>query len=286
MKRALYILLMCIPSFIFGQTYEINWHNEAADTTRITELLKEGATKKFDTPSAAVSWYAKKFIDTPYVAHTLEGEEEMLTVNLDELDCTTFVELALALAFTTEENRQNWQDFTYNLKRMRYRGGEIDGYSSRLHYICDWAIDNIHRGNIVDVTRNIPSAKDMIKTIDFMTANRGSYPSLKDSVQFERIKNIENGYHNHKFPYIKTSDLANKETLKYLREGDIVAFVSTIKNLDVTHLGILVRDGDGKLKVLHASSTDGKVEISDSPLPQFVKRNPKWAGARFFRLKE
>ena len=48
------------------------------------------------------------------------------------------------------ENRKSWRDFIYNLKRMRYRSGEINGYPSRLHYVSDWIVDNRFRGNFAD----------------------------------------------------------------------------------------------------------------------------------------
>ena len=132
---------------------EVRFHNEAVDTVTLTRLLDEGAGRRFTSPEARVAFFARKFIGTPDGAHTLEGEPEMLTVNLDSLDCTTFVEVSMALAFTVNENRTSWRDFVYNLRRIRYRNGEVDGYPSRLHYICDWAVDNKHRGNFSDVTR-------------------------------------------------------------------------------------------------------------------------------------
>lgn len=275
-----------MPIFASAQTFKVRWHNEASDTIRITELLKQASHIRFDNPSARVGWFGRQFIGTPYVGHTLEGDEEMLTVNLDELDCTTFVELALALAYTTGEDRQGWHDFLYNLRRIRYRKGELDGYSSRLHYICDWAVDNIHRGNITDVTRDIPGSRELVRSIDYMSENRDRYPSLADSAQYARIRDIENGYRNHKFFYIKSSDIGSKLIQKYLREGDILAFVSKLKNLDVTHMGMIVKGVDGELYVLHASSKDGMVEISQAPLARFLKNNPAWMGVRVFRLKE
>ena len=289
MKLKHLVLALVALTFALGanaQTFRVRWHNESADTTRLTELLKTAAQRQFKNPSERVGWFGRQFIGTPYVAHTLEGDEEILTVSLDELDCTTFVELAMALAFTTGEQRQSWRDFVYNLRRLRYRGGEVDGYASRLHYICDWAIDNAHRGNFTDVTRETLKSAELIRTIDFMSANRDKYPSLADSLQFARMLNVENGYRNHKFPYIKTNDLSSKEVQRFLRDGDVIAFVSKLKNLDVTHMGIVVKEADGIPYVLHASSTNGKVEISNVPLQQFVKRNPGWIGIRIFRLKE
>ena len=283
--KALFLSLSICALPAAAQSLEVRWHNEATDTTRITDMLKEAAAIRFANPSARTAWFGKKFIDTPYVAHTLEGDNEALTINLDELDCTTFVETAMALSYTAGEQRLGWQDFLYNLRRLRYRGGEVNGYASRLHYICGWAMDNIHRGNFKDITRDMPKCKFMIRTIDFMSAHRDSYPALKDSVEFERIKAVENGYRNHRFPYIKTSDLASKDVMNSLREGDILAFVSNLKDLDVTHMGMVVAE-DGKMKVLHASSTDKKVEVSKTTLPDFVKRNRSWIGVRVFRLSE
>ncbi len=278
-------ILLCVAFGVQGQIADVRWHDEANDTVRITEMLKEASTVKFDNPSARTGWFGRKFEGVPYVAHTLEGDTERLTVNLDELDCTTFVETAMALSFTAGEGREGWQDYVYNLRRMRYRGGELNGYGSRLHYNCDWAMDNIHRGNIVDVTPNIPKCKYMVRTIDFMSAHRDKYASLKDSAEYARIRGVENGYRNHRFPYIKTADLSSKEVLKCLREGDVLAFVSNLKDLDVTHMGMVVMDGD-TLRVLHASMSNGRVEIAKGSLYDFVKRNRGWIGVRVYRLSE
>ncbi len=286
MIRFLFIIcIVCAASFSAAARGEVRWHNEASDTTRITEILKDAAAKDFPTPSARVGYIARKFVGTPYVAHTLEGEKEMLTVNLDELDCTTFVDIALALAYTVGEHRTSWQDFLYNLQRLRYRKGEIDGYASRLHYNCEWAIDNSHRGNILDVTSNFTNCKYMVRSICFMSNHRDSYAALADSATFERILAIEDGYRKHRFPYIHANDLDKKEVIARLREGDVLAFVTKLADLDVTHMGLVVNEG-GELRALHASMTNGRVEITETSLATFVKRNRNWIGVRVYRLKE
>ena len=269
-----------------AQSVPVQWHDEQSDTLRITSMLTEGSARTFANPSERTAFFARKFAGVPYVAHTLEGEPEVLRVNLDGLDCTTLVDVVMALSYTLGERRTGWQDFVYNLRRMRYRGGEVDGYPSRLHYNCDWAIDNIHRGNFEDFTRNLPHVVYMVRTIDFMSSNADKYPALADSANLARVRTTEGGFRNHRFPYIKTIDSGQKDVQAKLREGDVVAFVSNLKNLDVTHMGILVRESDGKLHVLHASSTDGKVEVSDKPLPDFLRRNRQWVGFRVYRLRE
>lgn len=284
-KLLLTAFTLCIICLNASALANVRFNNEAADTTRITEILIDTAAKKFKTPSERVGYIARKFIGTPYVANTLEVSPELVTVNLDGLDCTTFVENVLAMAYTVGEGRTSWRDFVYNLERLRYRGGEVNGYGSRLHYICDWFVDNIHRGNIEDATRLFPKINYVVRTIDFMSSNRDKYPALADSTEFERIKSIEIGYRSHRFPYVKTNDLSGKDTKAAFRDGDAVALVSSMKNLDVTHMGFIVIE-NGEPYLLHASSTDGKVEISSRPLADYMKRNRSLIGVRVIRLKE
>lgn len=286
MKKLFFAVMLMVAGCLYVTAAgNARFHNEASDTTRINELLVDAAAQRLKTPEERVAYIAKKFIGTPYVAHTLEQEPEMVTVNLDELDCTTFVETVMALAYTVGEGRTSWRDFVYNLERLRYRGGEADGYSSRLHYISDWAVDNIHRGNIEDATRLFPKINYIVRSIDFMTENRDKYPALADDETYAKMKNVEIGYRNHRFPYLKTLDLGDKFTKAAFHEGDVVALVTTMKNLDVTHMGIIVKI-DGEPYLLHASSSNGKVEISGKPLVEFMKRNRSLAGVRVFRLKE
>ena len=137
MKKFLLLALLLIP-MLAGAQASVNWHDETRDTARINEVLKASI--------------ARMFLGTPYVASTLEIEPERVTVNTDGMDCTTFVDNVLALARTVMEGRSDWRDFIYNLEWMRYRQGRVNGWPSRLHYISDWIVDNVGRGNIKEIT--------------------------------------------------------------------------------------------------------------------------------------
>ena len=100
------------PLSAHGQA--IRFANETADTARITRILVDECKQK---NPGNVERLARQFIGTPYAAGTLEHSPETLTINLDSLDCTTFVETVLALAYTAAENRPSWRDFAYNLRR-------------------------------------------------------------------------------------------------------------------------------------------------------------------------
>lgn len=282
----LYILLLIIlPSnALAADPREVRWHNEAADTTTITRILVKATDLCASNPNQLVEFIGREFIGTPYKSGTLEGSPEALTVNLEEMDCTTFVETVVALALTVENHRCSWIDFLDMLETIRYRNGYADGYASRLHYISDWVITNTHRGYIKDVTDRIPQSDVQIKTLDFMSRNRSKYPALSDSATFEGIKNMEVGYRSHRFPYIKSARLSSKPIINALKGGDIVALTTKTNGLDVSHVGILVIEKDSP-HLLHASSKEGKVVIDKLPLTEYMRKAHQLTGIRVLRLQ-
>lgn len=282
----IYILLLIIlpANAHAANPSEVRWHNEAADTTTITRILIKATDLCASNPNQLVEFIGREFIGTPYKAGTLEGSPEALTVNLEEMDCTTFMETVVALALTVENHRCSWIDFLDMLETIRYRNGYADGYASRLHYISDWVITNTHRGYIKDVTDRIPQSDVQIKTLDFMSRNRSKYPALSDSATFEGIKNMEVGYRSHRFPYIKSARLSSKPIINALKGGDIVALTTKTNGLDVSHVGILVIEKDGP-HLLHASSKEGKVVIDKLPLTEYMRKAHQLTGIRVLRLQ-
>ncbi len=263
----------------------IRFHNEHTDTARINQILAETSKKEFNNSHERILFIARQFIGTPYVANTLEHGNEILTINMSELDCTTFVETVMALARTAAEGRMSWRDYAHSLQLLRYRNGKINGYASRLHYISDWIIDNSHRGNLKEATSSIPNSDYSVKTIDFMTSHRDLYKALSDSCEFEKLKNIEVGYRSHRFPYIKREKIAKNATYNALQEGDIVALTCRTQGLDVSHLGIIFKI-NGIPHLLHASSKAKAVIEDPLPLSDYLRRSRSLTGIRVIRLSE
>lgn len=243
----------------------------ANDTTEINQLLQAGIESHLTSGNDLVKFYAYKLLGRPYVAHTLEGKQEWLTINIDELDCTTFVETLYALARTTMNGRYQWRDYANNLENLRYRGGTINGYASRLHYISDWSIDNVTRGNLVEVTGDMPGIKQQTKDINFMTRHRDNYPALADSATFARVRENEVGFRNHRSYYIKKELMNSKDVKAALREGDIVGLVTKIDGLDVSHMGIIVKDEKGNPHLLDASLKGGKVQVEQEDMLNYLR---------------
>ena len=284
------ILAACAPRQATQQaanaatTAQMRFHCDA-DTTVINNLLKMGYDSGLDDANALVEFYARKLLGTPYVAHTLEGDEEMLTINIHELDCLTFIESLYALTRTTLSRRYSWRDYAAHIENIRYRGGKMGDYSSRIHYISEWIIDNHVRGNLVEVTPDLPHAEYMVKNIDYMTTHPDQYRQLKnDSVMVEKIRHFE--LRNHRFPYLKRSWLDNKEVKAALRSGDFISLVTKADGLDVSHNGIIIIDEKGDPYLLDASMSGGKVMLEPKPLFKFLERSKNNIGVRVFRMMQ
>lgn len=262
----------------------VRFHDVANDTIRINGLLAKA--DRIASTSERMVELARSFADVPYVGGTLDSEaEECLTVNLSELDCTTFVETLLALNNTALDRRLSWRDYLGALESIRYRSGTLTDYSSRLHYISDWALDNAHRGNFTEVTAQMPRTAEMIRSLDFMSTHAESYPRLADPEQLSRIRSMERNFKNHRFNYVRSADVSKADVQAALRPGDIIAFVPRTKGLDVTHLAVVDKDADGTVRFIHASSAAGKVTLDPLPLTTYLKRHPSTMGIRVFRAR-
>ena len=288
MKRiVLYIAVMCCFAVVNGATMEQMRFHCTNDTLRINELLQKGYQSNCTSASELVVFYAKQLLGTPYVGHTLEGDKEMLTINIDELDCTTFVETIYALTRTTLDKRYSWRDYAANLESIRYRGGIMGDYASRLHYISEWIIDNNSRGNLTEITSDIPHSQPQIKTINFMSQHVQSYSSLKnDPEMVEKIIKAENKLRNHRMNVLRKSWLGDKQVKAVLHDGDFIGLVTKIEGLDISHLGIIIKDENGYPHLLDASMSGGKVMLEDKPLKQYLSGSRSTVtGIRVFRIK-
>lgn len=263
-------------------TTQMRFHCDS-DTTVINGLLAKGNESGIADANALIEFYARQLLGTPYVAHTLEADEEVLTINIHELDCLTFIESLYALTRATLNHRYSWRDYAANIENVRYRGGTMGDYSSRIHYISEWIIDNHLRGNLVEVTPDLPHADYMIKNIDYMSKNPSQYRQLKnDTAMVEKIRRYE--LRQHRFPYLKRSWLNDKDVKAALRSGDFISLVTKADGLDVSHNGIIIVDDKGDPYLLDASMSGGKVMLESKPLFKFLERSKNNIGVRVFRM--
>ncbi len=232
-------------------------------------------------PGDLIAELGRLFLAKPYKAGTLDGPgRERLAVNLDEFDCTTFVESVLALAMYARGGNPSLSEFRKNLKFIRYRQGQISGYASRLHYFSDWLQDNQKKKVLVDVTRLL-GGKPVRKKINFMTTHRDLYAALKNQKTFETMLQIEKSLSRKTFDVIASGRVSAIEAK--IQNGDIIAFASDDEGLDVAHVGFALRQGKS-LRLMHASVKEGAVVVSAKTLAAYLKANKKFSGILVSRI--
>jgi len=270
------ILLFSI--FLFS-IFSINEQNEVVFQEQDKVILKgiynklEKENKK--STAELVALVGKTFLGTPYVAHTLEGEKEQLVINLRELDCTTYAENCLAIARSIKAGKNNFEGFTEELQKIRYRNGLINGYPSRLHYFSDWIYENDRAGRTKDVSKAISNTAYPLQ-VDFMSTHPASYKQLESNPGFVKtLSEKEQEISERQMFYLPKQKMSEYEN--ELREGDIVGITTSIDGLDITHAGILV-ERDGRIHLMHASSVAEKVVISEEPLEDYLNSGSKVTG--------
>jgi hypothetical protein len=219
---------------------------------------------------------ALAFVGTPYAAATLEGnDDELLVVNLREFDCTTFIETCLALTLAIQTEDRSFDRFTKNLKKIRYRNGQIDGYTSRLHYFNEWIKNNEQKGFIANLTCKL-FGEPFEPRLNFMSSHPNAYPQLKqNSTLIPVIAAIEDSVSQFKGCFIPKEQV--KEIEQLIEPGSIIGITTTIEGLDFVHTGISIHK-NGRLHLLHASSEEKIVTISTLPLHEYLEKNKRQSG--------
>jgi hypothetical protein len=213
-------------------------------------------------------------LNTSYADHTLEHEPEQLVINLREMDCTTFIENCMALARTLKSNNPDFEQFARELQNIRYRDGKINDYSSRLHYFSDWIYTNSSKNLVNDVSKEITDSPYQLN-LNFMSTHPASYKQLRDSTLIQVVARLEKEISAREMYFIPKNRLSEFEDK--LLDGDIAAITTDIEGLDVSHTVLLIRK-NGRIHILHASSTAGKIVISDETLEVYVMNNKRTTG--------
>ena len=203
---------------------------------------------------------ADKFLGKPYVAGLLDKSGgEKLVITLDKFDCVLFVETVLAIARGVAVKDYDYQNFVGRIESQRYSNGKMNGYCSRLHYFSDWINDNHKRQTVDNITAQLGGIP-MDKTLNFMSQHRSSYPQMKqDETTYQCIVGVEKELAKSTVNYIPTNKI--KSVYSELKPGDIVAVATDVKGLDVTHTGLVYRNADGNIGLIHASPA-GEVTVA------------------------
>jgi hypothetical protein len=254
---------------------------ETADSLIFVEKLAIARNTSGSTQDKTLA-VMRSFLEVPYVGGTLEAPgPERLIVNLRGLDCWTSVESALAVALTSNDPNGDFELYKYYLRTLRYWGGTVDGYGSRIHYFTGWMLQAEKLGFVEDRTAALGGRK-LDKKVTYMTDNPTSYPGLSDSLARKHVLGAQERINAHTWYYIPKNKVAAME--QQIETGNIIVLTSSLHNLDVEHQGFAVRQPSGRVHLLHASSAGKKVLVSGKPLADYLSRIPAMSGIMVLKI--
>jgi hypothetical protein len=266
-----------LPSALRGSAWSQTAERPPDDNRFIDTLLRRAVSEHLaEMPMHdLVVAVGRTMIGMPYAGNTLEQPgEEHLVVNLHEFDCVTFCESSLALARAIKLHGSSPADYARQLQYIRYRGGEILGYQSRLHYFTDWVEDNESKLTLRNITHQLGGRRDR-RSIRFMSEHQSAYPRLADKTVLEAIEDVERrltGSERYFLPKEMVHDAAGS-----MRNGDIVGVTTSISGLDCSHTGIVVEE-KSKVKLLHASLDGKQVMLTAGTLDEYLAQHDKQTG--------
>ena len=256
-----------------------------ADSIRVVKLLEDGLRQNKNTN--LMIYYARRLEGIPYVAKTLEvNPTEQLIVNLRQLDCTTYVENVLALTLCVKNSSVSFKDFCRNLQKIRYDEGNIR-YTSRLHYFSNWIANNTKNGFVSEIQKNRPPFTSIqVVNTNYMTNHIGSYPMLMAHPEWlESISAMEKELSGKRYRYIPKNMIANTILCRNaIKDGDIIAIITSKSGLDTSHIGIAVWHSDG-LHLLSASQIRKNVVEEPMTLHDYMKKHSAQIGIRVIRVR-
>lgn len=268
----LFIVATCIS---YGQP-----KYEQKDKEILENIFENLGNDKAKTTADLCVLVGNTFKGTPYVAHTLELEPEQLVINLRELDCTTYAENCLAIARTIKSGNLTFEEFGNQLRTIRYREGKVDGYLSRLHYFSDWIYENEKKGLVKSESKEIANIPYDLN-VDFMSKHPDSYKQLKSNDEHvSKLSEKEQEISRRTMFFIPKEKLPKFESK--LQEGDIVGLTTSVKGLDITHVGIIVKQKK-RVHLMHASSKAEEVIVSEETLHEYLMERKSVTGVMVAR---
>jgi hypothetical protein len=219
----------------------------------LEELIMQGAS--ITDAGSRIAFLSKQFIGIPYQESTLVGDqdtEEVFTVNLEELDCFTMLDYIEAMRLSS-----TFSSFRANLKKVRYQNGIIS-FEKRNHFFSDWAAYN--SDSVEDFTGRLCPGK--VRSVKKQL-------NLKDDGFFfvPGIRTVQR-----EIKYIPSSAIDDAVTSQ-LMTGDYIGIYSSIKGLDVSHVGIFIRDGNSMI-LRHAAARTEFRYVIDEDFMEYVAQKP------------
>lgn len=305
MKKALFTLLMLTLSICTTFAQNVSTADTTNQDQHNREIFDRVYSKLADQANLPMQELVVKvgleFLGTQYLWASLESVPEKLNVFLDKTDCILFVEMSTCFALTikglrivqagdgehfvlsdtpsVEKADPSYELLCHNIRNMRYRLGQVDTYSSRIHYTSEWLLQNQTNGLMREYTKELGEEFD--QPFFYMSMHPHTYYQLEqDPCELGRIRMMEEHIAAQKpYYYISQKRLKQKKVMDQIQSGDIITFISPRPGLDLAHVAIAYRLENGEMHFIHASYGKKKVVIEETELSKYADH-----GIRITRL--
>jgi hypothetical protein len=218
---------------------------------RVDKLLKESSA--ISDISRRIDFLSGKFLGVEYRESTLIGDmdtPEMFVINLAGVDCFTFLDYIAAMHISG-----SFAEFKENLRNIRYQSGKV-AYENRNHFFTEWLQSN--QELVGDATEHVSAGKSM-QTKKILNQKDDETYFLPGIPCRER-----------KIVYIPSGDVDNA-VIEKLKTGDYIGIYSEKAGLDVSHVGIIIKNKNdvffrhASIKSMKVVDEDFQKYISDKP---------------------
>lgn len=219
------------------QTNLGKWTKEKLD------ILLQESSSIHDT-GKRIDFLSAKFLGAQYSEATLIGHAntpEVFVINIEGVDCFTFIDYIEAM-----RRSGSFSEFSENLRKIRYRSGDVT-YENRNHFFTDWREYNSDL--IDDITERVGRGKS--KQVKKILNKKNDRACFIPAIPFRERQVVY-------IPAEKVDDAA----MRNLKTGDYIGIYSEKPGLDVSHIGIVIKDA-ADVFFRHASTKSMKVVDED-----------------------
>jgi hypothetical protein len=202
-----------------------------------------------------IAFLSHAFLGLHYQESTLIGGEhtpEVFVINLQGADCLTFIEYIEAMRLA-----KSFSEFRIHLRRVRYESGVVS-FSKRNHFFTDWIENNTDFIRVITGEIAARATKRVRKILNVRDDGTFLLPGIQP---VER-----------EIDYVPTEHI-DDAIFHAINTGDYVGIFSTVHGLDVSHVGIIIRDGE-MVFLRHASSREEYRRVIDQDLKDYLLNKP------------
>lgn len=209
------------------------------------------------------------FMGAPYLAYRLsKSNPEKLYFSFNDFDCVTYLENVLALYYSDGSNIK----FKENLINIRYI--DFVSYETRNHYLTS-GLEKLVKLKFLTPINNELNSHYIQKNINFLSTHvNNKYIAKSKLVKIE--KSI-----SQKYIYYFDS-IHQPEIDSLIKNGDVIAFLSSRNDLDFKHVGFVYIKNNKKY-ILHASQEKKIVCISELTIDKYLLKNHNIKGFQIYR---